>query len=221
MKKVVKITLLSLLGLFVVVFANGCYYVFMGGQDRSMAKIRQGGRLNVYECCSVYTMQMAMWMFGWPFSPEAAKECFLLHFPHNGKDTVRISASEKFFRSPKMQAAMESLADKPFGSSVHVAWSASRDYAWKSPERRPAIAVNACNVTKVRSESRRRERTSMDGAYDISVTCRMIYPKYSRTEFDFGKFSVFIHEGLLRYLQDIGWLSVFTAEYRTTVHPSK
>lgn len=188
MKKVVKITLLSLLGLFVVVFANGCCYVFLGGQDRSMAKIRQGGCLNVYECCSVYTMQMAMWMFGWPFSPEAAKECFLLHFPHSEKDTVRISASEKFFRSP---------------------------------ERRPAIAVNACNVTKVQSEPCGRERTSMDGAYDISVTCKMIYPEYSRTEFDFGKFSVFIQEGLLRYLQDIGWLSVFTAEYRTTVHPSK
>ena len=42
MKRSVKITIVSLLVLLAMVFANGCYYVFYGGQEKSMAKIRRG-----------------------------------------------------------------------------------------------------------------------------------------------------------------------------------
>ena len=36
---------------------------------------------------------------------------------------------------------------------------------------------------------------------------------YSWTRFNLGKFSIYIHEGLFRYLQDNGWLSKYTAVY--------
>lgn len=139
MKKYVKIILIGALCLVFAVFINGCYYVFCH-QDKSMAKIQQGKELNLYECCSIYTMHMAVWMFGWPLSPEAARECVLLHFPREDDDLVRFKASRGFMKSPKLRAAVEYLSDKQSGASVHVAWKASKDYALYSPEHRAAIA---------------------------------------------------------------------------------
>ena len=210
MKRSVKITIVSLLVLLAMVFANGCYYVFYGGQEKSMAKIRWGESLNLYECCSIYTMHMALWMFGWPLSPEAALECFLLHFPHQEDDVVRFKASKGFMKSAKIAGAVAYLADKPDGTAVPVAWKASRDYALGSPEHRAAIAVNACKVSKAAID----EST---GEYEIRIVCAMVYPKYSWTRFNLGRFSIFLHEGLFRYLQDNGWLSRYIAEY--VYHP--
>lgn len=206
MKRTVKITLTGLLALVAAVFANGCYYVFCGGQEKSMEKICRGEDLNLYECSSVYTMHMALWMFGWPLSPEAARECFLLHFPHDDDDVVRFRASKSFMKSQKLRQAVEYLSDKPDGTGVRVAWKASRDYALDSPERRAAIAVNACKVTKTVTDD-------ATGEYEIRIVCEMVYPKYSWTEFNLGKFSVFLHEGLFRYLEEKGWISRYIAEY--------
>ena len=209
MKRPLRITLVSLLVLVAVIFANGCYYVFYG-QEKSMEKIRKGGELNLYECCSVYTMHMALWLFGWPLSPEAAWECFLLHFPHEDDDVVRFRASNEFMKSPKLQKAVEYLSDKKPGTSVHIVWKASKDYALDSPERRAAIAVNACDVIKD-------EVDKTTGNYEIRIRCAMVYPKYSWAEFNLGKFSIFLHEGLFRYLEERGWISRYIAEYYTVI----
>lgn len=190
-------------------FINGCYFVFCH-QDKSMAKIQRGEDLNLYECCSIYTMHMAVWMFGWPLSPEAARECFLLHFPHEDDDLVRFKASRGFMKSPKLRTAVEYLSDKQSGASVHVAWKASKDYALYSPEHRAAIAVNACDVIKG-------EVDKTTGDYEIRIRCAMVYPKYSRTEFNLGKFSIWIQEGLFRYLEERGWISRYIAEYYTII----
>lgn len=202
--KHLKRTLLTLLALFVVVFANGCYFVFCH-QDKSMDKILAGKGLNLYECCSVYTMHMATWMFGWPVSPAAAKECFMLHFPH--KDTVRLGRPSKFSSSEKICKAVERLQGMPVGTSVTVAWHGDTDYALRSKERYAAIALNACKVIKVK------DAVGEDGFRSVAITSPMIYPEYSRTKFDLGKITIVIHEGLFRYLQDRGWLSKFIAVY--------
>ena len=209
MKRPVKITLASLLAIVAILFANGCYFVFWH-QDKAMNKILQGKGLNLYECCSVYTMHMALWLFGWPLSPEAARECFLLHFPHEDDDVVRFRASKGFMKSPKLQDAVEYLSDKHAGTSVRVEWKASRDYAVHSPEHRAAIAVNACDVIKG-------EEDKSTGNYEILIRCAMVYPKYSWTEFNLGKFSIYLHEGLFRYLEDRGWISRYIAEYSTVI----
>lgn len=209
MKKPIKITLISLLAIVAIVFVNGCYFVFWH-QDKSMAKIQQSKELNLYECCSIYTMHMALWMFGWPLSPEAARECFLLHFPHEEDGVVRFKASRGFMKSPKLQKAVEYLSDKQSGTSVRVAWKASKDYALHSPEHRAAIAVNACDVIKG-------EVDKTTGDYEIRIRCAMVYPKYSRTEFNLGKFSIWIQEGLFRYLEERGWISRYIAEYYTII----
>lgn len=209
MKKVFKKGLIAFAMLVSLVFINGTYFVFCH-QVRTMEKIRKGGKANLYECCSIYTMHMALWMFGWPLSSEAAWECFLLHLPHE-KDEIVTFRSGRAFYTPKMKAAIASLADKPYGASVRVAWNGDRDYAFNSPERRAAIAVNACDVTK-----RKPEVSSVQGIYEVSVTCPMLYPTYSRTNFNLGKFTIVIHEGLFRHLQNRDWLSRYVAEYRMT-----
>ena len=45
----------------------------------------------------------------------------------------------------------------------------------------------------------------------------MVYPKYSWTEFNLGIFSVFLHEGLFRYLEERDWISRYIAEYYTVI----
>ena len=68
-----KIIARSLVLFFIGVFINGCIYVF-ALQDRTMNKIQKGEDVSLYEKCSIYTMHMAVYMFGWPLSPEAAGE---------------------------------------------------------------------------------------------------------------------------------------------------
>lgn len=71
-----------ILGIILAISINGFYYVFFG-QEKSMRKLNAGKELNLYECCSIYTMHCAVWMFGWVISPEAAFEAMLLHIPHS------------------------------------------------------------------------------------------------------------------------------------------
>ena len=110
----------------------------------------------------------------------------------------------------KLRAAVEYLSDKQSGASVHVAWKASKDYALYSHEHRAAIAVNASDVIKG-------EVDKTTGDYEIRIRCAMVYPKYSRTEFNLGKFSIWIQEGLFRYLEERGWISRYIAEYYTII----
>ena len=192
---------------FAVIFANGCYFVFCH-QEKSMQKIQQGKELNL----CIYTMHMAVWMLGWPLSPEAAKECFLLHFPQ--KDTIEFKTTNAIYNSPKIENAIKSLSDRSVGTSITVAWNGNKDYALNSPEHRAAIALNPCKITRVETPEWLTEYNRK--LYDVKITSPMIYPKYSRTEFNLGKVTIIVHEGLFRYLQDRGWLSKYIAEYNAT-----
>lgn len=209
MKKILKYFTITIITIIGIIFINGCYYVFCG-QEKSMKKLQQGKELNLYECCSIYSMHMAVWMFGWPIAPEAAKECFFLHMPYTQGDTIYFKAN-KIIDSEKINTAINSLHDKPIGSSICVTWSGNEDYALASPEHRAAIAINPCKITKTDVPKWMPEHSpNVDW---IEITSPMIYPKYSRTTFDLRKFKIIIHEGLFRYLQDKGWLTKYTARY--------
>ena len=210
MKKGLKYCLILLVTIIGIIFINGCYYVFYG-QEKSMKKLQQGKELNLYECCSIYSMHMAVWMFGWTFAPEAAKEYFFLHLPYTQGDTIDFKVN-KITNSRKINTAINSLVSKPIGSSVYVTWDGNKDYALSSPEHRAAIAINPCKVTKIDTPKWMVEY-SLNVNY-IEITSPMIYPKYSRTTFDLGKFKIVIHEGLFRYLQDKGWLTKYTDRYK-------
>ena len=162
-------------------------------------KIQQGAELNLYEKCSIYTMHIGLWTLGWPMSPQAARECLMLHFPQ--KDTVTINMR---LSSPRLDAAVSSLKDRPVGSSVAVSWDGTGAYFLANPEHKVAIAVNSCRIVKEWQEN---------NLYTCSVYSLMQYPRYSRTIFTLGSVRIPVQEGLFRFLQDKGWLSCFTARY--------
>ena len=205
MKRILKKVLFGFLILIGLVFANGCYYVFHG-QFKSVEKLNAGKELNLYECCSIYTMHMAVWMFGWPVSPVAAHECLTLHYTFN-KDTV---VDWNFNRrlqvlSPKVIHNIKSLTDKPVGDIRYIVWYGDKDYALSSKEHEAAIAINPCTVTKAALMD--------DGTPLYLIHSSMQYPKESRTSFNLGKFTLVLNEGLFRHLQDRGWLGYYTVEY--------
>ena len=84
-KKLIKITFLTLLVLIAAVLVNTCIYVF-AGQFRSVEKLSKGQELSLYECCSIYATHLTMCVVGYPIAPEAARGCLKLHC--TDRDTV-------------------------------------------------------------------------------------------------------------------------------------
>lgn len=204
--KTFKKILISIAIVFAVVFTNGCYYVFFG-QEKSVAKLKAGKDLNLYECCSIYTMHMALWMFGWPMSKVAAYECLTLHFPHK-QDTTHIMnlSFRESLLTPKITAAIKTIKDSPIGSSIKVSWNGNKDYSILSEERVAAIALNPCHIEK--------SAYMQDGSALFIITSSMRYPEHSESKFTIGKkLTITLYEELFRHLQDRGWLSYYTAAY--------
>lgn len=114
MKTSVKHFLRIVLLLLVLGTGNLIYYVF-AGQKVSAEKLQKGEELSIYECLSVYQMHMAVWSLGWPLAPQAARECFMLHFPVK-KDTVKVYGK---IDSPKIRSAIASLDTRASPSGWH------------------------------------------------------------------------------------------------------
>ena len=93
-----KILAGSLLALFIAIFINGCVYVF-ALQDRTMNKIKNNEKVSLYEKCGIYTMHMAVYMFGWPLSPEASGEIYRKSFSKNRELTI-YKENDYFMDSP-------------------------------------------------------------------------------------------------------------------------
>ena len=93
-----KILAGSLLALFIAIFINGCIYVF-ALQDRTMNKIKNNEKVSLYEKCSIYTTHMAVYMFGWPLSPEASGEIYRMSFSKNREQTI-YKENDYFMDSP-------------------------------------------------------------------------------------------------------------------------
>lgn len=67
----------------------------------------------------------------------------------------------------------------------------------------PLIAVNPCAITK----------TKADGKVVYLLRCDMLYARHSDTEFNMGFMTIHLQEGLMRHLQERGWLGRYYAEY--------
>ena len=182
MKKLIKWLLISMALIIVLVFANGCYYVFRG-QERSMAKLEQGRELNLYECCSIYTMHMAVWMFGWPISPEAASEAYYMHFKDD--NDIRWSSNTDFLNSKVIASNPNFKEKKPF----KVSWPIDLMQIPKD-ELKYALAYNTSNTQVLFTQN---------GNPILEYTV-----EYQDIKYNFGHIS--IYTGLFKYLQEIGWL---------------
>ena len=186
-----KIIARSLVLFFIGVFINGCIYVF-GLQDWTMNKIQKGEDVSLYEKCSIYTMHMAVYMFGWPLSPEAAGEIFKMSFPWNREKAI-FRENDFFMDSPAVQRALKGLEE---GQRKKIVFRAETAYNTASPDHRVALAVNPGFLYKKEGK--------------VYLESYAHYPYYSATPITLFGAKIIIHEGLFHYLEKIGWMHPYT-----------
>lgn len=182
MKKVF-ISILSLVVAFILaIFINGTYYVFYG-QEKSMAKLKNNQELRLYECCSIYTMHMAVWMFGWPLSPMAAHEAFCMHF--KAWNDIRWHCDECFTNSKVITSNVNWEKKEPF----KVSWPTDLTKIPKE-ELTYALAYNTKDTEVAFTQ------------YGHPVLAFKV--EYQNVKYNFG--CIPVYTGLFQYLQKIGWL---------------
>ena len=177
--------------LLVAVFINGSIYVF-ALQDRTMDKIKDGEEVSLYEKCSIYTMHMAVYMFGWPLSPEASAEIFRMSFSKNREQTI-YKKNDYFMDSPAVQKALKGLEE---GQRKKIVFKAETAYNTASPDHRVALGVNPGFLYK------------KDGKVYLESYAH--YPYYSATPITLFGYRIIIHEGLFHYLEKIHWMHPYT-----------
>ena len=186
-----KILGFSLAALITIVLVNGFIYVF-ALQDKTMNKIQKGQEVSLYEKCSIYTMHMAVCMFGWPLSPEAAAEIFRMSFPKNREQTI-YRENDYFLDSPAVQKALKGLEE---GQRKKIVFKAETAYNTASPDHRVALGVNPGYLYK------------KDGKVYLESYAH--YPHYSATPITLFGYSIIVHEGLFHYLEKIHWMHPYT-----------
>ena len=179
------------LALFIVIFINGCIYVF-ALQERTMNKIKNNEEVSLYEKCSIYTMHMAVYMFGWPLSPEASFEIFKMSFSKNRDQTI-YRENDYFLDSPAVQKALKGLEE---GQRKKIVFKAESAYNTSSPDHRVALGVNPGFLYK------------KDGKVYLESYAH--YPHYSATPITLFGYSIIVHEGLFHYLEKIHWMHPYT-----------
>ena len=179
------------LALFIVLFINGCIYVF-ALQDWTMNKIQKGEDISLYEKSSIYTMHMAVYMFGWPLSPEAAGEIYRMSFSKNREQTI-YKENDYFLDSPAVQKALQGLEE---GMRKKIVFKAETAYNTASPDHRVALGVNPGFLYK------------KDGRVYLESYAH--YPHYSATPITLFGYRIIVHEGLFHYLERIHWMHPYT-----------
>jgi hypothetical protein len=197
MKKKIFICLLCLLGLII---GNGTYWVFSDVQQRCYQKVKKANyapnALNLYEKCSIYSMNLAICLFGFPISPEATKQQIYTLFPTNG---IQEWYSTALFKNKKIQDLMKEYPKATSNNPVYIAWKAGyNDFGLYSPynfeNMRASLACNGCYLYKEK-----------DKWIITPKEHKFIYPNLHFPTY-IGPFKV--HEGLIYYLQKTGWLFV-------------
>lgn len=196
MKKFLKKLGITFVILSVIVFANGCYFVF-DGQFKAAEKIKNKQELNLYEISSIYTMHMAICTIGWIYSPEATKEIIAMCFKKN-RNIDKYVENDFFLESPKVQQAVQNL--RP-GVEKRVAFTDSC-YSLFDPNHTVALAVNP-GFLKIEGSR-------------LTFRAPINYPTYSLTKIYVTKNKyILIHESLFDYLERVGVLHPYTIVYYT------
>ena len=199
--RISKKILLSAAAIIGLIFANGCYYVFWG-QEKSADKLKRGQELNLYECCSIYSMHMGVWVFGWVISPEAAEQAFLMQFTKEEKTLTRHNDFFKF--SSVFQQQTQECYNKPyFTKQIHYS---PADFAIGCEEIRYALAIDGAAYTLQWIDDD-------ENTYPVEKCAVLATYKPYIGIFNIGPLKIIINYRLLVYLQEIGWLHTFTITY--------
>ena len=189
-RKKIIITLTAIVLLFT---ANVLYWAISDVQQECYIKIRSGKELNLYEKSSIYSINLCICVLGWALSPEATRQQIWCTIPTN--DTI-IAHSDYFSNHKKIKSLIKKHPNATINNPVKIAWKA--DYnefgLWSAYTFQNARIVLACNGMYLYKDN---------GKWVISNIKEFAFPKLSEPTI-IGPFR--FHEGLIRYLQDIGWL---------------
>ena len=174
-KKIYKRIAIIVIALSILVISNLLIWVTSPTiQQNCLKRIDDGGQLNLYQKCSIYTMHIAIFSVGQLVSPEAATEEFYLSYPHG----------KKIFKTTMLRNL-----------------KLGRVGLYYTPKNlRVACALNGWYV---------KEKT-IDGhpVKYVEAICRYDYIHDDTIILGFH-----FNEGLLTYMQDIGWLYPYEIEY--------
>ena len=169
------------------------YWVTSDIQQECYLRVKKGEDLNLYEKCSIYSINLCICAFGWPLSPEATIQQILCTVPT--KDTV-VLHSRYFARHEKIKGLMKKYPNATKENPALIAWKA--DYnefklwsAYTFENGRIALALNGMYLYKE------------DGEWVISYIKKFAFPKLPEPTI-IGPLK--FHESLIRYMQDIGWM---------------
>ena len=207
--KTFKKILLTFLVIFVIVFANGCYYVF-NGQFKSMDKIKQGKELSLYECCSIYTINTAGWFFGWILSPEAAEQCLLMQFAKTGSCHSRIvDISNSKFIQEEIVKHTDRNGRLDFTLNFPLNEITSNKASNLRKELRYALAYDGARAYTIPVVD---EIEGKDNKETPVLEVDVKYDKYTAL-YNVGPFKVTFNWQLLNYIQTRGWLHTCKITY--------
>ena len=150
-----------------------------------MAKLEQGRELNLYECCSIYTMHLAVWILGRPGYPEASHLAYLMLKKSSEGSYITIFDNApvripKDSRRYKLTFPDNLKIDSQEVKMVAGFYDLLGNYVGESPN------IVTC--------------------YD----CRFVVT-YADITYHVGKIK--LHGALFKYIQDKGWLHSFTVCY--------
>lgn len=164
-----------------------------------MRKLNVGKELNLYECCSIYTMHIAATMFSGILSPEAADQCWLMLV---GKEGGWYCRRSNYLKSDYI-----------------------KDCIFNAKQTRTTINFPLNEITANPSSILRKElryALAYDGAVYFlvddtdpfwgSLELDVKYDKYTAV-YNLGLISISFNWQLLSYIQDMGWLSKVHISY--------
>ena len=106
MKKGIKITLSVILGIILLIFINGVYYVFWG-QEKSMRKLNAGKELNLYEVRTIRSFNFLNYTIGRARCREAAEQCWLMQWAKTDSVISKQDFTKAHFVAVKIKNSTE------------------------------------------------------------------------------------------------------------------
>jgi hypothetical protein len=181
----------------------------LAGRDRANPKA-----YSLVDKAGIYGLNIVMAGVAAPLYPEAARATFLLCFPPENKERVRVYHSEFGFGSARLRGVLrgfvQGLATDTASFYKRIEWS-PEDYRLTNPEARYALALN---------QSEFRARAKREGGrwrIDITHVTGIAYPKDALVPL-ITRPKLSMEEGLFWVLQQCGWLHPYNAEWRFTVY---
>jgi hypothetical protein len=168
-----------------------------------MEKLEQGKDLNLYECCSIYSIHTAAWLTSWILCPEAADQCFLMAFSKEGSTHIRKS---NFMKSKYIRTLAASNQNKEtFVINYPLNEITSNRESSLRNEMRYALAFDGAKFFRITNPE-----TNTEVGNELRLEVK--YDNYTAI-YNMGLVKITFNWQLLRYIQDLGWLSKCTIIY--------